>query len=123
MMPKKSFTEEEARKVADTLGIDWAKTDFDLKDFRKGMDVELEHGLVDPQTNCTGDDPIMTGKIALAHLKEGGEYYELLEKMEKKMELDDVMGDDMHEAEEMGMKIKAANKLRAKMHGEEVDIY
>ena len=33
-----------------------------------GMDVELEHGLVSPETNVTNDDPLITGKIALAHL-------------------------------------------------------
>jgi len=31
---------------------------------------ELEHGLHDPSTDVTGDDPIRTGKIALAHLNE-----------------------------------------------------
>ncbi len=35
-----------------------------------GMDVEFEHGSHDPQTDVTGDDPILTGKIALAHMKE-----------------------------------------------------
>jgi hypothetical protein len=44
----------------------------------------LEHGLVDPSTNVTGDDPILTGKIALAHLNEFADYYTRLEKMERK---------------------------------------
>jgi hypothetical protein len=48
------------------------------------LDVELEHGLVDPSTNVTGDDPILTGKIALAHLNEFADYYTRLEKMERK---------------------------------------
>jgi len=48
-----------------------------------GMDVELEHGLVNPQTNLTNDDEIMTGKIALAHLNEFSDYYTRLKKMEK----------------------------------------
>ena len=43
---------------------------FDLEQFRSGMDVEFEHGSHDPQTDVTGDDPILTGKIALAHMKE-----------------------------------------------------
>jgi hypothetical protein len=40
-----------------------------------GMDVELEHGTRDPETNVTGDDPLLTGKVALAHLRELRDYY------------------------------------------------
>ena len=43
------------------------------------MDVELKHGSHDPQTDVTHDDPILTGKIALAHMKEFPDYYERLE--------------------------------------------
>jgi len=81
MESKKSFTTEEAKRVGEMLGIDWSK--FDVEQFRMGMDVELEHGLRDPHTNVTDDDPIMTGKIALAHLNEFSDYYTRLEKMEK----------------------------------------
>ncbi len=83
-MSKKSFTTEEAKKVGEKLGIDWSK--FDVEQFRMGMDVELEHGLVDPHTNVTNDDPLMTGKIALAHLNEFPDYYTRLEQMEKEGE-------------------------------------
>jgi hypothetical protein len=47
------------------------------------MNVELEHGLRDPATNVTGDDPVLTGKIALAHLNEFPDYYTRLERMEE----------------------------------------
>jgi len=75
------FTTEEAKRIGEALGIDWSK--FDVAEFRKGMDVELEHGLRDPQTNVTNDDLMTTGKIALAHLNEFPDYYTRLEKMEK----------------------------------------
>jgi hypothetical protein len=81
MEPKISFTTEEAQRVGEMLGIDWSE--FDIEQFRMGMDVELEHGLRDPHTNVTNDDPIMTGKIALAHLNEFPDYYTRLEKMEE----------------------------------------
>jgi len=81
MTAKKSFSAEEAAIVGGKLGIDWSK--FDVEQFRMGMDVELEHGLRDPETNVTNDDPLITGKIALAHLKEFPDYYTRLEKMEK----------------------------------------
>jgi Protein of unknown function (DUF5661) len=74
-------TSEEARRVGDAIGVDWGR--FDLEQFRAGMDVEFEHGSHDPQTNVTGDDPIVTGKIAFAHLKEFPDYYERLERMEE----------------------------------------
>jgi hypothetical protein len=77
-------TSEEARRVGDTIGVDWSR--FDLEQFRSGMDVEFEHGLHDPQTDVTGDDPILTGKIALAHMKEFPDYYERLERMEAEAE-------------------------------------
>lgn len=81
MTVKNHFTAEEAKIIGGKLGIDWTK--FDVEQFRMGMDVELEHGLVDPQTNVTNDDPLMTGKIALAHLNEFPDYYTRLDKMEK----------------------------------------
>ena len=81
MLAKKQFTEAEAKKVGEQIGIKWDK--FDVDQFRRGMNVELEHGSRDPNTNVTNDDPIMTGKIALAHLNEFPDYYDRLEKMEK----------------------------------------
>ena len=84
MTSKKNFTTEEAKSIGELLGIDWSK--FDVEQFKMGMDVELEHGLVDPNTNVSDDDPLITGKIALAHLNEFPDYYTRLEKMEKEAE-------------------------------------
>jgi hypothetical protein len=77
----KHFTAEEAKTIGKLLGIDWSE--FDIEEYRMGMDVELEHGKHDPATNVTNDDPLTTGKIALAHLKEFPDYYTRLEKMEE----------------------------------------
>jgi hypothetical protein len=79
-------TSEEAQRVGDEIGVDWSR--FDLEQFRRGMDVEFEHGSHDPQTDVTGDDPIVTGKIALAHMKEFPDYYERLARMEAEAERD-----------------------------------
>jgi hypothetical protein len=78
---KKRFTEGQAKETGDKLGIKWDK--FNVDQFRRGMDVELEHGMRDPLTNVTNDDILVTGKIALAHLNEFPDYYDRLEKMEK----------------------------------------
>jgi hypothetical protein len=84
IVAKKHFTAEEAKQIGEQLGIDWSK--FDVEQFRAGMDVELEHGLVDPHTNVSQDDPLVTGKIALAHLNEFPDYYTRLAKMETEAE-------------------------------------
>ena len=83
-MTKKSFTAEEAKEIGEKLGVKWDK--FDVEEFRKGMDIELEHGTVDPNTNVTNDDPLLTGKITLAHLNEIRDYNTSLLKMEKERE-------------------------------------
>lgn len=85
-MLKTTFTAAEADAIARQLGLRWDASLFDLEQFRMGMDVELEHGLRDPQTNVTNDDPLMTGKIALAHLKEIRDYYTRLKEMEEEGE-------------------------------------
>lgn len=84
MSEKRHFKTDEARTVGDDLGVDWKR--FDLEQFRMGMDVELEHGTRDIDTNVSDDDPMTTGKIALAHLNEFPDYYTRLEKMEKEAE-------------------------------------
>ena len=81
MNEQRRTTTEQARLVGDEIGVDWDR--FDVEQFRFGMDVEFEHGSRDPQTDVTGDDPILTGKIALAHMKEFPDYYERLERMEQ----------------------------------------
>lgn len=84
MSAKKTFSADDAKKYGEMLGIDWSK--FDIEQFRMGMDVELEHGTRDPKTNVTGDDPLTTAKIALAHLNEFPDYYTRLDAMEKEAE-------------------------------------
>ena len=78
-----SFTVDEARQVGESIGIDWTSALFDVEQFRMGMEVELEHGLHDLFTNVTDSDPVVTGKIALAHLKEFPDYYTRLARMEE----------------------------------------
>ncbi len=81
----KSFSEKEAKKIGDLLGMDW--TEVVLPEFTTGLNVELEHGERYPETNVTNNDEILTGKIAWAHLKEFPDYYTRLEKMEKEAEI------------------------------------
>ncbi len=72
---KRSSFSGKARRVGEEIGIDWSSRRSDVEQFRTGMDVEFEHGFHDLLTNVTGDEPIVTGKIALAHLREFPDYY------------------------------------------------
>jgi hypothetical protein len=84
--PTLHFTAEEAMLVADKIGLKFDGVAFDVEQFRRGMEVELEHGSHDPQTNVTNDDPVITGKIAWAHLREMSDYYDRLDVMEAEAE-------------------------------------
>jgi len=98
-------TKEEVQKVCQELKIsDWSKMtepqvspqeaevilrvvnlenmDIPLEDFRKGLEIELEHGTMFSDANVTNNHPILTGKIVLAHLKEAMDYYPRLEVVE-----------------------------------------
>ena len=85
---KKEFTGDEARRIGEEVGIDWSSAPFDVEQFRIGMNVELEHGLHDPATNVTDDDPHVTAKVALAHLNEFPDYYTRLGRMEEEAKRD-----------------------------------
>ena len=78
-----SFTKEDAAIIAKALKVDFSKEKFDLEEFTAGINVELEHGSKFSETNVTKNDPILTGKIALAHLKEFPDYYTRLKQLEE----------------------------------------
>jgi hypothetical protein len=80
MSKPNQFTPDEAKRIGDSLSLDWHQVD--LEQFRMGLLVELEHGTRHPETNVTGDDLSLTGKIALAHLKELPDYYSRLAALE-----------------------------------------
>lgn len=79
-MGTKNVSMLEATEIGDRIGVDW--TEIPIEEFRIGLGVELEHGSHDRLTDVTGDDPALTGKIALAHLMEFPDYYTRLAKME-----------------------------------------
>lgn len=74
-----TFTTEHVAALAEQLGV---TGEVDLEQLRIGMEVELEHGGRDPLTNVTDDDPLVTAKIALAHIRELPDYYARLAVME-----------------------------------------
>jgi len=70
------FTPEQAKELAGKLNVDFGTAGFTPAEFLEGLHIELEHGLVDPSTNVTGDDPLTTAKIVMAHLNENPKYYD-----------------------------------------------
>jgi Protein of unknown function (DUF5661) len=83
MSERSQFSADEAHRIGEEIGIDWSSSEFDVDQFRRGLDVELEHGRHDAATNVTDDDAATTGKIARAHLNEFPDYYTRLEQMEE----------------------------------------
>lgn len=79
---KPRFSIHDAERACDLIGIDLGAERFDLSDVLVGMAVELEHGTRTPDLDVTGDDPVLTAKIAIAHLREIPDYYERLARME-----------------------------------------
>lgn len=82
MRTRTRFSTDEARLLGSILGVQWDESPFAVEQFRLGLDVELEHGKRDADTNVTNDDPLLTSKIALAHLREVPDYYTRLARME-----------------------------------------
>jgi Protein of unknown function (DUF5661) len=80
------FNADDAMKALDAAGIDITDEPYDIEDVATGMNVELEHGDRFPDLDVTGNDPVVTLKIALAHLREFPDYYDRLEVMEREAE-------------------------------------
>ena len=77
------FTADDAAAALSGAEIDISDERYGIDDVRDGMNVELEHGRRYPDLDVTGDDPVLTAKIALAHLREFPDYYQRLEVMER----------------------------------------
>ncbi len=87
MSPRTRITIDDATATAGVLRVDFDAVDFDLEEFRTGMQVELQHGRGDPDTNITDDNLLTTGKITLAHLNEISDYYTRLAEMTRQARL------------------------------------
>ena len=97
-----AVTLEEASAIQIAVGAE--ATQITADEFRRGLEVELEHGLQFPDANVTNNHPVLTGKIVLAHLKETLDYYARLEVAE--------LEGDMLKALSNGDVAKLAEKYR-----------
>lgn len=78
---RKKYTVAEAKVLGEKLGITWQE--FDVEQFRLGLNAEIEDGTYNPMTGFATDDPIVVGKIVRAHLNEAADYYTEWAKAEK----------------------------------------
>ncbi|MEW6673862.1 MAG: DUF5661 family protein [Thermodesulfobacteriota bacterium] len=76
-LKKPKISAKEAKVILSEVNVEGMK--IDLEEFRRGLEVELEHGTEFKDANVTNNHPVITGKIVLAHLKESLYYYKLLE--------------------------------------------
>ena len=76
-LKKAEVMPEEAKTILAELEV--GDMNIELKDFKLGLEVELEHGIRFAEANVTNNHPILTGKIVLAHFKESLDYYQRLD--------------------------------------------
>lgn len=138
------ITKDEVKRVCRELGIrDWSALDepsvtekeaaiilkeinetgmkIPLQDFKRGLEVELEHGTMYADANITNNHPLLTGKIVIAHLKETMDYYPRLEVVEIEGDiLKAVLKKDMKKVESKYKKLAEAQMQLAKTVAEQL---
>lgn len=114
------ISSDEARTILSEVNVE--EMDVALDEFRKGLEVELEHGMRFEDANVTNNHPILTGKIVLAHLKESSYYYKLLEVAELEGDLMEAIMDDQYpELKSLYMKLANARMILRQAEIERLD--
>ena len=110
---------KEARIILAEVNTEGMK--INLEDFRRGLEVELEHGTRFKDANVTNNHPVLTGKIVLAHLKESLDYYKLLEVAELQGDLlKAIVAKNMAKVKTVYKKLAKAKILLNKAESEQV---
>jgi hypothetical protein len=114
------ISSNEAKTILSEINVEEMKVDID--EFRRGLEVELEHGLQFKDANVTNNHPILTGKIVLAHLKESSYYYKLLEVAELEGDLiEAIMDDQCPELKSLYMRLANAKIILNQAEMERLD--
>ena len=85
MKKQKQLSAEEAKRIGDSLYIDWDQVD--LEQFRRGLMGNHKQGLINPETEPTYDGMLLSGKVVLTHMEQFPDYFSRLEKL--KTEIDE----------------------------------
>jgi len=114
------ISSNEAKTILSEINVEEMKVDID--EFRRGLEVELEHGLRFKDANVTNNHPILTGKIVLAHLKESSYYYKLLDVAELEGDLmEAIMDDQCPELKSLYMRLANAKMMLNQAEMERLD--
>jgi len=114
------ISSNEAKTILSEINVEEMNVDID--EFRRGLEVELEHGLRFKDANVTNNHPILTGKIVLAHLKESSYYYKLLEVAELEGDLmEAIMDDQCPELKSLYMRLANAKMMLNQAEMERLD--
>jgi uncharacterized protein DUF5661 len=84
MKKRKQISIEAARRVGESLHIDWEQVD--LEEFRQGLMGNHKAGAIDPEIGLTYDSVLLTAKIVLEHLEEFPDYFTRLEKLKEEVD-------------------------------------
>ena len=110
---------EEASTILDIVNTQGM--DIPLESFRKGLEVELEHGTRFEDANVTNNHPILTRKIVIAHLKETMDYYERLDVAEIEGDLlKAILSKNLEKIESKYKMLMEAQKTLSQSVGEEL---
>jgi hypothetical protein len=114
------ISSDEAKRILSEINVE--EMNIDVDEFRRGLEVELEHGLRFKDANVTNNHPILTGKIVLAHLKESSYYYKLLEVAELEGDLmEAIMDDQCPEIKSLYMRLANAKMMLNQAEMERLD--
>jgi hypothetical protein len=84
MKRRKQISPAEAKRIGESLHIDWDQVD--LEQFRQGLMGKHPQEIVDPETGLTYDGVLQTGQIVLAHMEEIPDYFTRLEKLKEEVD-------------------------------------
>ena len=79
MKKRKQISSEEAKRIGESLHLDWDR--IDLEQFRQGLMGEVDQANMDPETGRTYDSVLLSGKLVVAHMQEFPDYFTRLEKL------------------------------------------
>ena len=115
------ISEKEAEVILNIVNTE--KMDIPLEDFRKGLEVELEHGTRFKDANVTNNHPILTGKIVLAHLKETMDYYQRIDVAELEGDLlKAILSKNIQKIESKYKKLIEAQKSLSKVVSDQLNL-
>jgi hypothetical protein len=84
MKKRKQISSDEAKRIGDSLYIDWDQVD--LEQFRQGLMGDHEQRVMDPETGLLYDSVLLTGKVVLAHAQEIPDYFTRLAKLKAEVD-------------------------------------